>query len=107
MPVKYVDERTGEFLKGALVGTGAPSAYGIKTPNQLVATSLAASGKLQDDIFFKKNAGRKNGGQGAASKAVSVKKNGTNSKVVSKRAPKVISKAHKKMNGKNGVFKKN
>jgi len=32
MPVKYVDERTGEFLKGALVGTGAPSAYGIKTP---------------------------------------------------------------------------
>ena len=104
MPVKYVDERTGEFLKGALEGTGAPSAYGIKTPKQLVATSLAASGKLQDDIFFKKNAGRKS--QGASSKATSVMKNGTNSKVVSKRAPKVISKAPKKINGKNGVLKK-
>lgn len=53
MPVKYVDERTGEFIKGALQNTGAPSAYGIKTPKQLVATSLAASGKLQSDIFFK------------------------------------------------------
>ena len=53
MPVKYVDERTGEFIQAALKNTGAPSAYGIKTPKQLVATSLAASAKLQSDIFFK------------------------------------------------------
>ena len=32
MPVKYVDEATGEFLAGALAKTGAPSAYGVTTP---------------------------------------------------------------------------
>jgi hypothetical protein len=32
MPVKYVDEKTGEFNKEVLhTQTGAPSAYGIKT----------------------------------------------------------------------------
>ena len=31
MPVKYVNEQTGEFIKEALAKTGAPSAYGITT----------------------------------------------------------------------------
>ena len=92
MPVKYVDERTGEFLKGSLVGTGAPSAYGIKTPAQLVATSLAASGKLQTDIFFKARKAKK-----AITGAVSS---------VPKRAPKKISKATKKPVAKKTASKK-
>jgi hypothetical protein len=41
MPVKYVDPKTGEFLPGALDNTGAPSKFGVKTPEQLVATSLS------------------------------------------------------------------
>ena len=41
MPVKYVDEVTGEFIPGMLAKTGTPSAYGITTPEQLVATSLS------------------------------------------------------------------
>ena len=41
MPVKYVDANTGDFLPGALAKTGAPSAYGITTPEQLVVTSLS------------------------------------------------------------------
>jgi hypothetical protein len=41
MPVKYVDEKSGEFLAGALKDTGAPSSYGITTPEALVATSLS------------------------------------------------------------------
>jgi len=41
MPVKYVDEKTGEFLPGALENTGAPSKFGVKTPEDLVATSLS------------------------------------------------------------------
>ena len=40
MPVKYVDPETGEFIPGMLKKTGAPSAYGITTPEQLVETSL-------------------------------------------------------------------
>lgn len=43
MPVKYVDVGTGEFLPGALQNTGAPSRYGIDTPEKLVQTSLASS----------------------------------------------------------------
>lgn len=39
MPVKYVDEQ-GNFLPGALQDTGAPSRYGITTPEALVSTSL-------------------------------------------------------------------
>ena len=31
MPVKYVNEATQEFYKDALLGSGAPSSYGIKT----------------------------------------------------------------------------
>ena len=41
MPVKYVDAATGKFIDGALANSGAPSAYGITTAEQLVATSLS------------------------------------------------------------------
>ena len=53
MPVKYVDPKTGEFLKGALENTGAPSVYGIKTAEQLVQNSLSTvtSGD-HADVFF-------------------------------------------------------
>jgi hypothetical protein len=53
MPIKYVDEKTGKFFVEALKDTGAPSRYGILTPEDLVATSLSM---LKDgqagDIFF-------------------------------------------------------
>ena len=55
MPVKYVDPKTGEFLPFALEGTGAPSRYGIDTPEKLVATSLSTSPngrQCHDDVFF-------------------------------------------------------
>jgi len=45
MPIKYVDENTGKFLPGALENTGAPSRFGITTPEQLVATSLSEENK--------------------------------------------------------------
>jgi len=55
MPVKYVDEFSGEFLPGALKDTGAPSRYGINTPEKLVATSLSMkSTSDSNDIFFKR-----------------------------------------------------
>lgn len=54
MPVKYVDAATGEFLPGALAKTGAPSAYGVTTPEQLVATSLSQSGDNSTDLFFRR-----------------------------------------------------
>jgi len=57
MPIKYVDEVTGEFIPEALKGTGAPSNYGITTPEQLVATSLNANDNkdlAENDIFFAK-----------------------------------------------------
>ena len=41
MPIKYVDEKTGEFFPDALKDTGAPSRYGINTAEDLVRTSLA------------------------------------------------------------------
>ena len=41
MPVKYVDPATGEFIPEALAKTGAPSAYGVKTAEQIVAMSLS------------------------------------------------------------------
>ena len=56
MPVKYVDEKTGEFLPNALKGTGAPTAYGIDTPEKLVQTSLSTTESgaalCSEDIFF-------------------------------------------------------
>lgn len=53
MPIKYVDEKTGQFLPGALKDTGAPSRYGITTPEQLVATSLSMKSENEaSDIFF-------------------------------------------------------
>jgi len=45
MPVKYVNEQTGEFNRDVLLNeTGAPSAYGIKNIEQLVSTSMASAG---------------------------------------------------------------
>ena len=41
MSIKYVDEVTGEFLPGVLNDTGAPSRFGVTTPEELVATSLS------------------------------------------------------------------
>lgn len=55
MPIKYVDEKTGEFLPDALKNTGAPSRYGINTPEELVSTSLGMRSESQaSDIFFPK-----------------------------------------------------
>lgn len=49
MPVKYVCEKTGEFLDtDALKKSGAPRAYGIKTVEELVKTSLTSEGKTYD-----------------------------------------------------------
>ena len=54
MPIKYLNEKTGEFLPGALKDTGAPSRYGIETPEALVATSLSMkSASDVNDIFFR------------------------------------------------------
>ena len=48
MPVKYVNDKTGEFLDSqAMKESGAPRAYGIKTAEQLVAMSLSKDGKTQ------------------------------------------------------------
>jgi len=48
MPVKYVNDKTGEFLDSqAMKESGAPRAYGIKTAEQLVAMSLTKDGKTQ------------------------------------------------------------
>jgi hypothetical protein len=52
MPVKYVDPKTGEFLPGALVNTGAPTAFGVKTPEQLVATSLSQGDEITSSVFM-------------------------------------------------------
>lgn len=56
MPLKYVDEKTGDFLPDALKGSGAPSAYGIDTPAKLVQTSLSTTESgaalCSEDIFF-------------------------------------------------------
>lgn len=41
MPVKYVDEK-GNFIRSALVNTGAPTSMGIKTLEQLLKSSLSA-----------------------------------------------------------------
>lgn len=41
MPVKYIDEDTGEFVESkALYESGAPRVYGIKSVEDLVKTSL-------------------------------------------------------------------
>ena len=46
MPVKYIDEKTGQFIEGkALQESGAPRAYGIKTADDLVASSLSTDKK--------------------------------------------------------------
>ena len=46
MPVKYICEKTGQFLDNeAVKQSGAPRAYGIKTADDLVAMSLTADKK--------------------------------------------------------------
>lgn len=46
MPVKYVDEKTGQFLDNqAMKESGAPRSYGITTADQLVASSLTSEKK--------------------------------------------------------------
>lgn len=46
MPVKYVDEKTGQFLDNqAMKESGAPRSYGITTADQLVAMSLTSDQK--------------------------------------------------------------
>ena len=43
MPVKYVNEKTGEFNRDVLTSqTGAPAAYGVSTIEALVKSSLAS-----------------------------------------------------------------
>jgi|LakMenEpi03Aug12_release.lakeMendotaPanAssembly.Ray.scaffolds.fasta_scaffold2697549_1 hypothetical protein len=69
MPVKYVDVKTGKLIQEVLLkSTGAPSAYGITTIEQLVANSLPPTENkdgekskfsnvllLKNNIFFKKS----------------------------------------------------
>ena len=43
MPVKYIDDKTGEFIKEALKNTGAPSVNGINTIENLVFSSSSMS----------------------------------------------------------------
>lgn len=51
MPVKYVCSKTGEFLDNEAVSkSGAPRAYGIKTADDLIASSLASDRK-QFSVF--------------------------------------------------------
>lgn len=53
MPIKYVDPTTGDFIPNSLAKTGAPSRYGITTPEQLVATSMTQQGQhMEQDVFF-------------------------------------------------------
>lgn len=54
MPIKYVDEKTMEFIEGSLKDTGAPSRYGIDTPEKLVSMSMSMNPQASSniDIFF-------------------------------------------------------
>lgn len=53
MPVKYVDNN-GDFILSELSKSGAPSAYGIKTIEGLVKSSLPKRrDAFKDNIFFK------------------------------------------------------
>lgn len=58
MPVKYVNETTGELIDDVVKEqTGAPSAYGITTVEQLVQTSVAtAHMDYSENIFFNNRA---------------------------------------------------
>jgi len=58
MPVKYVDPESGDFIEAVLKETGAPTAYGIDTPEKLVETSLSTNKTgtaFPGDIFFQGN----------------------------------------------------
>lgn len=64
MPIKYVDESTGELIPEVVTReTGAPSAYGITTIEQLVRTSMTSDGTEEatqkyccENMFFNKRA---------------------------------------------------
>ena len=57
MPTKYVDEDTGELIREVLLGkSGAPSAYGITTIEDLVRTAMPRDPTTADSIFFKRDA---------------------------------------------------
>ena len=59
MPVKYVNEQTGEFNREVLLNqTGTPSAYGITTIEELVETSLSGgqTKRYDENIYFNKRA---------------------------------------------------
>ena len=64
MPVKYIDEKNGELIREVLTSqTGAPSAYGINTIEQLVRTSMTSAGTeevtqefCEANMFFNKSA---------------------------------------------------
>jgi len=60
MTIKYVDEATNELIDEAVMKSGAPHAYGIKTFEQLVETSLSQDKKEIDNsenVFFNKREG--------------------------------------------------
>ena len=53
MPVKYVDDN-GDFIISELKNSGAPSAYGIKTVDALVKSSLPKKrDSMKNNIFFR------------------------------------------------------
>lgn len=52
MPVKYVNENSGEFNRVELMNTGAPSAYGISTIEDLVKTSMG--GDKSHEMFYRR-----------------------------------------------------
>ena len=55
MPIKYVNEETGEFNEDVLTKeTGAPSAYGIKTVADLVKSSMSKGDFSKNNVFFKR-----------------------------------------------------
>ena len=64
MPVKYVDEKTGKLIRDEklIKTTGAPSAYGIRTIDDLVKTSLPPPSQKGSElmsthnVFFNKRA---------------------------------------------------
>ena len=56
MPVKYVNESTGELNRDIVTTqTGAPSAYGITTIEQLVESSIPLNPGImnRDNIYFR------------------------------------------------------
>lgn len=54
MPVKYVDPVTGQFNQAELAKSGAPSAYGITTSDDLVRSSMPSNASFfENNVFFR------------------------------------------------------